>query len=59
MTAPDIPAEKRIAALAAAAMVEDGMLVGLGTGSTVAELVPALGRLGLVDHLCGHVAGDG
>jgi len=47
VTAPDIPAEKRIAALAAAAMVEDGMLVGLGTGSTVAELVPALGRLGL------------
>jgi ribose 5-phosphate isomerase A len=47
VTAPDIPAEKRIAALAAAAMVEDGMLLGLGTGSTVAELVPALGRLGL------------
>ncbi len=44
MTAPDIPAEKRAAALAAAALVEDGMRVGLGTGSTVAELVPALGR---------------
>ena len=44
MTAPDIPAEKRAAALAAAALVEDGMLVGLGTGTTVAELVPALGR---------------
>ncbi len=44
MTPPDIPAEKRAAALAAAALVEDGMRVGLGTGSTVAELVPALGR---------------
>ncbi len=44
MTAPDITAEKRAAALAAAALVEDGMRVGLGTGTTVAELVPALGR---------------
>jgi ribose 5-phosphate isomerase A len=41
---PDIPAEKRRAAEAAAALVEDGMRVGLGTGTTVAELVPALGR---------------
>ncbi len=44
---PDIPAEKRLAAHAAAALVEDGMCVGLGTGTTVAELVPALGRRGL------------
>ena len=44
MTAPDIPAEKRSVGLAAAALVEDGMAVGLGTGSTVAEFVPALGR---------------
>ncbi len=44
MTVPDITAEKRAAALAAAALVEDGMRVGLGTGTTVAELVPALGR---------------
>jgi len=36
-------AEKRAAAETAAAMVENGMLVGLGTGSTVAELVPVLG----------------
>jgi ribose 5-phosphate isomerase A len=43
----DIPAEKRVAAEAAAALVEDGMRVGLGTGTTVAELVPALGRRGL------------
>jgi ribose 5-phosphate isomerase A len=34
--------EKRLAARAAAALVEDGMAVGLGTGSTVAHLLPAL-----------------
>jgi ribose 5-phosphate isomerase A len=34
--------EKRIAAEAAAALVADGMIVGLGTGSTVAHLLPAL-----------------
>jgi ribose 5-phosphate isomerase A len=34
--------EKRDAARAAAALVEDGQLVGLGTGSTVAYLLPAL-----------------
>ena len=44
---PDIPAEKRAAAVAAAALVEDGMRVGLGTGTTVAELVPVLGRRAL------------
>jgi ribose 5-phosphate isomerase A len=36
--------EKRIAAEAAAELVEDGMRVGLGTGSTVAHLLPALAR---------------
>jgi ribose 5-phosphate isomerase A len=40
-------AEKRVAAEAAAAMVEDGMTVGLGTGSTVSHLLPALARRGL------------
>ncbi len=35
-------AEKRIAAEAAAELVEDGMTVGLGTGSTVAHLLPAI-----------------
>jgi ribose 5-phosphate isomerase A len=35
-------AEKRAAAEEAAALVEDGMVVGLGTGSTVAFLLPAL-----------------
>ena len=36
--------EKRAAAEAAALLVEDGMSVGLGTGSTVAYLLPALAR---------------
>jgi ribose 5-phosphate isomerase A len=43
----DSEAEKRLAAEAAADLVEDGMTVGLGTGSTVAYLLPALGRRGL------------
>ena len=43
MKESDLRAEKHIAAVAAAELVENGMLVGLGTGSTVAELVPALG----------------
>jgi ribose 5-phosphate isomerase A len=34
--------EKRVAAEAAAELVENGMAVGLGTGSTVAFLLPAL-----------------
>ena len=34
--------EKRLAAEAAAELVEEGMTVGLGTGSTVAYLLPAL-----------------
>jgi len=34
--------EKRLAAEAAAALVEDGMTVGLGTGTTVAYLLPPL-----------------
>jgi ribose 5-phosphate isomerase A len=38
----DTEAEKRLAAEAAAELVEDGMAVGLGTGSTVAHLLPAL-----------------
>jgi ribose 5-phosphate isomerase A len=39
--------EKRVAAEAAALLVEDGMSVGLGTGSTVAHLLPALAKRGL------------
>jgi ribose 5-phosphate isomerase A len=44
MTATEIEIErqKRAAAEAAALLVEDGMKVGLGTGSTVAYLLPAL-----------------
>jgi len=39
---PQLENEKRLAAEAAAEIVEDGMTVGLGTGSTVAYLLPAL-----------------
>jgi ribose 5-phosphate isomerase A len=39
--------EKKLAAEAAAQLVEDGMVVGLGTGSTVAYLLPALALRGL------------
>ena len=42
--------EKQLAAEAAAELVEDGMRVGLGTGSTVAFLLPALARRGFWLH---------
>jgi len=42
-----IEREKQLAAEAAAELVEDGMRVGLGTGSTVAYLLPALAARGL------------
>jgi len=42
VTTPAIEAEKRAAAEAAALLVDDGMTVGLGTGTTVAYLLPAL-----------------
>jgi len=44
--------EKRVAAEAAAELVEEGMTVGLGTGSTVAELLPALARRGVGGIRC-------
>ncbi len=44
--------EKRLAAEAAAELVGSGMTVGLGTGSTVAHLLPALARRGLADIRC-------
>jgi ribose 5-phosphate isomerase A len=44
---PDAEREKRAAAEAAAELVGDGMAVGLGTGSTVAHLLPALAGRGL------------
>ena len=43
----NIAREKQLAAEAAAELVEDGMTVGLGTGSTVAFLLPALAGRGL------------
>ncbi|HEY2937931.1 MAG TPA: ribose 5-phosphate isomerase A, partial [Gaiellaceae bacterium] len=43
----DAQREKQLAAEAAAALVEDGMSVGLGTGTTVALLLPALAARGL------------
>jgi ribose 5-phosphate isomerase A len=43
--------EKKAAAEAAAELVENGMTVGLGTGSTVAYLLPALARRSL-DIVC-------
>ena len=44
--------EKRLAAEAAAELIEDGMAVGLGTGSTVAHLLPAIARRGLTRIRC-------
>jgi ribose 5-phosphate isomerase A len=44
--------QKRAAAQAAATLVQDGARVGLGTGSTVAHLLPALAARGLQDVLC-------
>ncbi len=44
--------EKRIAAEAAAELVEDGMTVGLGTGSTVAFLLPAIAARGVSGIRC-------
>jgi ribose 5-phosphate isomerase A len=42
-----LEAEKRLAAEAAAELVQGGMVVGLGSGSTVAHLLPALAARGL------------
>ncbi len=43
----DLDSEKRVAAEAAAELVSDGQSVGLGTGSTVTHLLPALAGRGL------------
>ena len=43
----DRDADKRAAAEAAVMLIEDGSRVGLGTGSTVAPLLPALAARGL------------
>jgi ribose 5-phosphate isomerase A len=52
MTVGELEAFKRAAAQAAAAEVVDGMRVGLGTGSTVAHLLPALAARGLKGLRC-------
>lgn len=44
--------EKRLAAEAAAELVESGMTIGLGTGSTVAHLLPAIARRDLSEIRC-------
>jgi ribose 5-phosphate isomerase A len=48
----DIERCKRMAAIAAADLVDDGARVGLGTGSTVAHLLPALAARRLRDLRC-------
>lgn len=45
-------AQQAEAARAAAELVEDGMRVGLGTGSTVAHLLPAIAERGLTGLRC-------
>jgi ribose 5-phosphate isomerase A len=52
VTVTGVDAEKRAAAEAAAQLVEGGMAVGLGTGSTVAYLLPALAARGLTGIRC-------
>ena len=47
-----IEEEKRVAAGVAAGLVEEGMAVGLGTGSTVAYLLTALAERGLERLRC-------
>jgi ribose 5-phosphate isomerase A len=47
-----VDGEKRLAAEAAAELVEDGMTVGLGTGSTVARLLPAIAARGVTGIRC-------
>jgi ribose 5-phosphate isomerase A len=48
----NLDSEKKLAAEAAAELIEDGMRVGLGTGSTVAHLLPAIAARGLKDLRC-------
>ena len=48
----DLEIEKRVAAEAAAELVQAGQLVGLGTGSTVAHLLDALAARGLDGVRC-------
>ena len=52
MGSSNLDSEKKLAADAAAELVADGMTVGLGTGSTVAHLLPALAARQLSDLRC-------
>jgi len=52
VTDSDLDGEKRAAAVAAAELVEEGMTLGLGTGSTVAMLLPAIAERGLAGLRC-------
>jgi ribose 5-phosphate isomerase A len=52
MSVGELEALKRAAAEVAALEVRDGMRVGLGTGSTVVHLLPALAARGLRDLRC-------
>ncbi|MGD0453850.1 MAG: ribose 5-phosphate isomerase A [Solirubrobacteraceae bacterium] len=47
-----LSSQKRAAATAAAELIEDGMRVGLGSGSTVAYLLPAIADRGCKDLRC-------
>ncbi len=48
----NLDSEKKLAAEAAAELLTDGMRVGLGTGSTVAHLLPAIAERGLSGLRC-------
>jgi ribose 5-phosphate isomerase A len=52
MSDPELEGYKAAAAAAAAELVADGMRLGLGTGSTVAHLLPAVAARGLRDLRC-------
>jgi ribose 5-phosphate isomerase A len=52
LTEANLDLEKQRAAEAAAELVADGMRVGLGTGSTVAHLLPAIADRDLNDLRC-------
>jgi ribose 5-phosphate isomerase A len=52
VSSPNLDSEKKLAADAAAELVEDGMRIGLGTGSTVAHLLPAIAARQLKDIRC-------
>jgi ribose 5-phosphate isomerase A len=52
LTDDEIARHKRAAARAAAELIEDGMRVGLGTGTTVAHLLPAIAERGLAGMCC-------